>query len=202
MRDGSRVLAAVYDLAMRRAERRVLGRLRRELLADVEGRVLEIGAGTGANFPYYPSASIVATDPDRRMLDRAAKKARRAGRGVELRQAVAESLPFPDASFDVVVSTLVLCTVEEPRRALAELRRVLVPGGELRFLEHVRGEGRLGTFHDLLDHLWPRVAWGCHPNRRTVESLGAAGFTIERMNRDRLVGAPLVCGVARRADAG
>lgn len=196
---GHRWFAATYDLLLRGAERRVLSRLRPLVAGEATGRVLEIGAGTGANFPHYRRASeVVATEPDPYMLRRARARAAALGGAIRLGRAPVEALPFSDASFDAVVSTLVLCSVEDQARALAEVRRVLKPRGELRFIEHVRGDGRLGRLHDLLTPLWRRLGGGCRPNRRTAEQIAAAGFELVELRRRALPLMPLVVGVARR----
>ncbi len=167
----SRLFAALYDSALRRGERAGMADHRRSLLAAASGRVLEIGAGTGLNLPHYPEGiELVLTEPD-------APMARRAGRPVV--PASAESLPFEDATFDTVVSTLVLCTVADPARAIAEFRRVLRPGGRLLFIEHVRGEERLARWQDRLDHPWRRIGNGCHANRDTLAALREGGFAVE-----------------------
>jgi SAM-dependent methyltransferase len=171
-----RIFAALYDLSFHRGERAGMADRRRRLLATAHGRVLEIGAGTGLNLPYYTDAvsELVLTEPEAPMARRLAKRA--ADR--EIVSARAEALPFADASFDTVVSTLVLCTVADPARALAEARRVLRPGGRLLFIEHVRAEGALARWQDSLDGLWRHVANGCHANRDTLGALGANGFAV------------------------
>ncbi len=166
--------------------------------------MLEIGAGTGANFPYYEPArvtSVVAIEPDPYMIRRALKRATAARANVEVRQLSAERLPFPDATFDTVLATLVLCTVADPDRALREMRRVLVPDGSLRFIEHVRAPGGLAALiQDTLTPLWRRVGAGCHLNRRTVEAIEAAGFEIVELEVRHFRYSPthtLVAGIAR-----
>lgn len=191
--------AASYDLLTYLAERRALAKLRPLVVGGAAGRVLEIGVGTGASLPYYPRGTeVVATDPDPFMLARARRRATKLGRSVELHRAAAESLPFPNASFDAVVSTLVLCTVADPARALAEVRRVLKPGGTFRFIEHVRADGLAGRVQDLITPLWRRIAAGCHPNRRTAASIEAAGFELLEGRRRPLPLTPLIVGLARR----
>lgn len=196
--------AATYDFVMRGGERRVLGELRPLIVGGAAGRILEIGAGTGASFPYYNREAvekIVATEPDPHMLRRAQRRAAALGLVIEFHQAPAEALPFADASFDTVVATLVLCTVGDQSRSLTELRRVLKPGGTFRFIEHVRAEGEpLGGLQDLLTPLWRRIGAGCHLNRRTERRIAQAGFTIVEARRRRLpAGIPLIAGVARLA---
>ena len=192
--------AATYDLVTRAGESSVLSRLRPLVAGEATGAVLEIGAGTGANFPYYRQAErIVAAEPDPFMLQRAVKRADGLGLDVEFHQAVAEALPFPDASFDTVVATLVFCTVADPVRALAEVRRVLKPGGTFRFIEHVRAEGGAAAgAQDVLTPVWKQFGAGCHLNRRTVDAVEAAGFEIVEMKQERPFPLlPLVAGIAR-----
>lgn len=178
-----RLFAATYDLMLSSMERRFLGRRRQEMLAALTGRVLDIGAGTGANLPYYRDATeVVLAEPDGAMRAKLVGKLGSASESVKVpvtvSDAPAETMPFPDAGFDVVVSTLVLCTVENPDRALAEIRRVLAPGGRLVLLEHVRGTDRLGRVQDRLTPLWRHLAAGCHLNRDTRSAVERAGFTL------------------------
>jgi ubiquinone/menaquinone biosynthesis C-methylase UbiE len=191
---GHRWFAASYDLMTRPSERR-FGAWRQRLLADLRGDVLEIGAGTGANFEHYPAdARVVALEPDPFMLRRAEAKRRP---NIDLRQAPAEDLPFADASFDAVVATLVLCTVRDLPRALSEIRRVLRPGGELRFIEHVRGGGALGGIQDVVQPAWGWMAAGCHVNRRTEPAIVAAGFDLTAIERRKM--APWMPAIVGRA---
>ncbi|MCL4370837.1 MAG: class I SAM-dependent methyltransferase [Chloroflexi bacterium] len=195
--------AATYDFVSRWSEPEFLRRFRSLVAGEATGRVLEIGVGTGANFPYYQRAGqIVAVEPDPFMLGRARRRADRLGLEVEFQQAAAEALPFPDASFDTVVATLVFCSVADQDRSFTEVKRVLRPGGTFRFLEHVRADGRLvGEAPDLLTPLWQQVGAGCHLNRRTSESIEAAGFEIEELRQEgRSSLFPIVAGVARDRD--
>ena len=187
-----RILPALFDRLNARFERR-FGEKRRLVLAPASGRVLEIGAGTGWSFRHYPDAvtEIVALEPDDGMRARGERRAEESGRPVRFVRESAEDLPFEDASFDYVVSMAVLCTVPDPARALAEVRRVLKPGGAFLFVEHVRAESpRLGRWQDRLERPWGVVAQGCHPNRDTVSALSDAGFDVELVERGELPLAP------------
>lgn len=183
MRDSTgRLHAALFDLIGARFERRHGAVLRRRHLAAAAGRVLEIGAGTGANLAHYPSAvtDLVLSEPDPAKLRRARRRAGGSPRRVELVQAAAESLPFPDRSFDTVVSTTVLCSVTDVPAALREVGRVLKPAGHLLFAEHVRSaDPSRARWQDRLERPWGVIGGGCHPNRDTGAFLAAAGFVVE-----------------------
>jgi ubiquinone/menaquinone biosynthesis C-methylase UbiE len=208
---GHPIFARFYDRLLARTEREGLAEMRRELLANASGRTLELGAGTGHNLPFYTDRvnELVLSEPDphmaRRLRDRLQQEPPAVGR-VEVIEAPAEDLPFDDGSFDTVVSTLVFCSVDDPRRALAEARRLMVAGGSLLFLEHVRGESRrLAWLQDRLERPWGFFSGGCHPNRPTEQTLAEAGLWIERLDRERLLAAPrivrsMIRGVARRPD--
>jgi ubiquinone/menaquinone biosynthesis C-methylase UbiE len=187
-----RILPALFDRLNARFERR-FGEKRRLVLAPAAGRVLEIGAGTGWSFRHYPAAvtEIVALEPDDGMRARGERRAAESGWPVHFVSESAEELPFEDDSFDWVVSMAVLCTVPEPERAFAEIRRVLKPGGALLFVEHVRSESpRLARWQDRLERPWGVLAQGCHPNRDTVSALRGAGFDVELVERGELPLAP------------
>ncbi|MFQ5878917.1 MAG: class I SAM-dependent methyltransferase [Dehalococcoidia bacterium] len=201
-RKGHRWFAAMYDWCGGFNERRVFHKIRSRIVGEVKGRVLEIGVGTGANFPYYAAgAQIVATEPDPYMLERARRRLQKLGLpNVELHQAPAEEIPFGDASFDHVLSSLVLCTVRDLPRALAEARRVLRPEGTFRFMEHVRNDDSLlwGKAQDLITPAWRWFGAGCHLNRRTRQAIEEAGFRIEWLEQVRIApGTPAIYGVAR-----
>ncbi|TDD79706.1 class I SAM-dependent methyltransferase [Actinomadura rubrisoli] len=159
---------------------------RAELLDGASGRVLELGAGYGANFPHYPAAvaEVVAVEPEPRLRALAARAAAGAPVPISVRPGVAEDLDLDDASFDVAVASLVLCSVRDPARALAELRRVLRPGGQLRYYEHVRGRTagkvRLQRYADLV---WPLISGGCRVSRPTDEWIAGSGFTVRGERR-------------------
>jgi len=183
------VIGWIYDLLSRGAEKGEMGERREALLAGVEGEVLEIGAGTGWNLPHYRAAArVVAVEPDASMAKRLPEKLAQASVPVEVVTAQAESLPFPDASFDAVVSTFVLCSVEDPARVLAELRRVLRPEGRLVLLEHVRGAGRTARWQDRMTGLHRRLAGNCHLNRDTRAAIGEAGFDVAAVAPVRIPG--------------
>jgi ubiquinone/menaquinone biosynthesis C-methylase UbiE len=200
-----RIFAAGYDRVMAVPERTVFGPHRSELLARAHGRVLEIGGGTGANLPYYGAGVIelVITEPEEPMARRLRAKLADHRLPARVIEVPAEQLPFEDDSFDFVVSTLVLCTVEDPARALGEVHRVLKPDGELVFLEHVRSEDPgLARWQDRLNFVQLRVGHGCNCNRSTVTSIERAGFAIAELRHDEVRRAPpivrpLVAGAAR-----
>jgi SAM-dependent methyltransferase len=222
----ARLFAGLYDRALKATEEGGLRAMRAELLAGARGRVLEIGAGTGANLGLYPDAvgELVLVEPSPFMA-----RQMRARLGGELAQAPtppgssrpagipnpvgdppatiaevpAETLPFPDSSFDTAVATLVLCTVPDPRAAIAEIARVLKPGGRLLFVEHVRSEDvRIARWQDRFERPWHFLADGCHCNRDTAATLAASGgFEVESIERGRLPKAmplmrPLIRGSA------
>ncbi len=199
---GHRWFSAMYDTVSRAEERGAMGRYRRALLAGLSGDVLEIGAGTGANFEHYgPAARVLAFEPDPFMFARAEKKLATSGRSnIEVRRAPGEQLPVPDASYDAVVSTLVLCTVTDLPQSLAEVSRVLRPGGEIYFIEHVRAEGLPGFLQDIIKPVWRWVAAGCNPNRRTASAISAQGFDLLSVKRERMMPwmIPLITGVAKK----
>ena len=157
-----------------------MGERRVRLLAGARGAVLEVGGGTGANLAHYRGVDrVTVVEPDPYMRKKLGPKAATASVPVEVSAAGAEALPFPDGSFDTVVSTLVLCTVPDQALALGEIRRVLRPGGLLLFIEHVRAEGAMARWQDRIVPLWERLLGGCHPNRDTVAAIEEAGFEIE-----------------------
>jgi ubiquinone/menaquinone biosynthesis C-methylase UbiE len=183
--------------------------IRRELLAGLSGRVIELGAGTGPNFRLYPDTvtELVAVEPEDYLRGKAEEAAARtAGPQITMVDALADRLPFPDSSFDAAVVAQVLCSVPSQAAALAELQRVLKPGGELRFYEHVLArDPRYARFQRLAGRVTPQVAGGCHPDRDTGRAIEEAGFEIDRCRRFTfrhslldLPVAPRILGAARR----
>ena len=186
-----RAFSALYDPLLWVGERAGMAKRRRELLAEANGHVLELGAGSGLNLPYYPEEieELTLSEPSAPMvtkLRRRLRKVNREGRQGQVVVATAEELPFDDDSFDTVVSTLVLCTVDDPRRAIEETARVLRPGGKLLFLEHVRADTRrLARWQDRLHRPWHAFAAGCNANRPTVDMLRESPLSVEAVERDR-----------------
>lgn len=181
-----RIFSRLYDPVIEIPERLGLRRLRREVLRDVRGRVLELGIGTGRNVPLYPEevGSLTGVDPDETMLGQAEDRARKATFPVRLLPASAEELPLEDAGFDAVTGTLVFCTIPDVARALGEARRVLRPGGELRLLEHVRMDREpFATVQETATPVWKHLAGGCHLDRDTLSAVREAGFEVERVQR-------------------
>jgi len=186
------IFAATYDRLSRGSEDAGLRALRRDLLAGASGRVLEIGAGTGSNLGLYGATidGLVVTEPESPMLRRLQKAVHEHMPLAQVVQAPAEQLPFDDDTFDTVVSTLVLCGVDDQVRALQEARRVLRPGGRLLFLEHVRSDDpSLARLQDRLNWL-NRLVVQCHCNRQTLAAIEAEGFTVSRLERTELPKAP------------
>lgn len=175
-----RLQAALYDPLMAQAERRWMGDLRDELVGQAEGETLEIGAGTGLNLPRYRTPTrLVVTEPESSMLRHLRARAGQAQVPVSVEEARGEALPFPDHRFDTVVSTLVLCSVANPARVLAELRRVLRPGGHYLFLEHGGAhDPGLARWQRRLEPVWKRLAGGCHLTRDAEQLVAANGFSI------------------------
>ncbi|WP_158630440.1 class I SAM-dependent methyltransferase [Glycomyces terrestris] len=189
-RRSHRLFARWYPKAAASIEDRGLGEQRARLLAGLSGRVLEVGSGHGANFPHYPPAvtELVAVEPEAALRDLAREQADGLGLAATVLDGQAERLAFENDSFDAVVSTLVLCSVEDQDRALAEIHRVLKPGGRLVLLEHVGSENRnLRALEYLFDVvIWSHVMGGCHTSRGTGAALAAAGFDTAGLEPRRL----------------
>jgi len=214
-RSGVRVRHPIFARFCVRVSHKTMARgaaaFRRELVADLSGRVIEVGAGHGINFPFYPKTvtELVAVEPEPYLRALARKAALEAQLPVRVVDGVAERLDADTGSFDAGVVSLVLCSVVDQDRALAELHRVIRPGGELRFYEHVRattaGLARLQRIADAL--FWPTIGGGCHASRETRSAIERAGFAIERIREFAFrpapalfLVAPHILGVARRRE--
>lgn len=198
--------ASLYDWMMRDLEEGCLREWRRDLLADAEGRVLEVGGGTGANLELYPDAveELVVVEPDDRMRTGLREKRTGAADDVRLVDAMAEELPFEDGAFDTVVSTLVLCSVGDQGQALGEVRRVLRPGGRFLFLEHVAADDHSSRrrWQGWIEPVWKRLLGNCHLTRETADRIRKSGFEFDRLTREEMcdgpgIVRPSVRGVAR-----
>ena len=182
------VFAALYDRLVAPAERAGLGDRRQRLLAGARGRVLEIGGGTGLNLPHYPTAidGVTVLEPDGAMREQLLVRVPDAPAAVEVHDAGIERAPFVDGSFDTIVSTLTLCTVDDVDQALREIRRLLAPEGQLLFLEHVRVPGLQGLAQRATAPVWSRIAAGCHPDRDILGAMRTNGFAVTDCDRFRI----------------
>jgi ubiquinone/menaquinone biosynthesis C-methylase UbiE len=173
----------VYDTLMAPLEKRRFKTIRRDLIAQAEGRVLEIGSGSGVNFPFYEKAArVTAIEPNPTMMKRSLPKARNALVPIDTYLGKAERLPYLENTFDTVVGTLVFCTISEPQNALNEIQRVLKPGGKLLLFEHVRmNHAILSNMQDVLTPVWKHVCDGCHLNRDTLTLVRKTDFDVENV---------------------
>jgi ubiquinone/menaquinone biosynthesis C-methylase UbiE len=186
---GSPLRVRFYDRMIRGFDRKGFDAWRERLVGDLDGAVVELGTGTGANLSHYrPDAHVLATDRDPLMLTRAVRRGTEAASRISLGVADAMRLPFADGSADVIVIALMLCSVPDQARALAEVRRVLRPGGRFRCVEHVRDEegSRNGRFQDRWNPIYTRLSGGCNWNRRTFDGIVAAGFEVRDVTRFRM----------------
>lgn len=193
MRLWENIFALGYDHFLAPTEHACLAEYRGRLLHTAAGRILEIGGGTGANLPYYRNgvSELVIAEPSHPMLRQLEHKLPAYPLPTRVLRAQAEHLPLESGSFDIVVSTLVLCTVQDAPAALAELHRVLKPQGRLLFLEHVRSDDpTLARWQDRLRRPWSWFGCGCQCNRRTAETIQAAGFALEQLEHHALAKAP------------
>jgi SAM-dependent methyltransferase len=180
----ARAFATLYNPMFWTGERAGARALRQQVLSHARGRTVEIGAGTGLNVPLYPDGldELILAEPDRAMRKHLEKKLLRNGRNAHIIDAPAEHLPFADGSVDTVVSTFVLCTVEQPDVVLREIGRVLQPDGQFVFLEHVRSESpALARWQDRLHKPWRGFARGCRCNRATAELIASCGFVVDEL---------------------
>jgi ubiquinone/menaquinone biosynthesis C-methylase UbiE len=199
-----RLFAALYDTVSRGSEAAGMREERRQLLAGADGATLEIGAGTGLNLEHYPDAvsRLVLVEPDKHMRRKLGRRLETLGRTAEIIDAPAGALPFPDASFDTVVVTYVLCSVPDQQEALAEIARVLKPDGRFLFLEHVRSaDPKLARQQDRIRPLYN--LFGCNPNRDTLAGIESSTLTVESVKHGEVPKAPkferpLIVGTARR----
>jgi ubiquinone/menaquinone biosynthesis C-methylase UbiE len=199
-----RLFAAMYDTVGKGSEEAGLREERRALVAQAEGATIELGAGTGLNLPHYPDAvtRLVLTEPDRHMRARLGRRVAALSASAEVVDASAEDLPFPDATFDTAVVTLVLCSVPDQQAALKEVARVLKPDGKLLFLEHVRSDdAKVAKWQDRIRPIYNLV--GCNPNRETLAAIEASPFAVESVKHGEVPKAPrferpMIAGVARR----
>ncbi len=193
---GDRIAPVVMEQLGRKGEKQpFIVERRRRLLSPAEGRVLEVGAGPGFNLLHYPSNTqeLVVTDRNPGMVRRAKRRAREAGREVRFQLATGHGLPFDNASFDTVVASFLLCSVNDPPEVLGEIRRVLKPGGRYLFLEHVRsGDPAVARRQDRWEAVWKTLCFGCHPNRETLPVIESV-FRVEDVERGEFPeGAPRI----------
>jgi ubiquinone/menaquinone biosynthesis C-methylase UbiE len=199
--------ARLYDRINRKAEGAGLADERRRLIGGARGATIEIGAGTGLNLAHYPASveRLVLVEPDRHMTGRLRRRSEEYGRVAEIVTASAEELPFDGGTFDTAVVTFVLCTVDDPEAALAEIRRVLKPGGRLLFMEHVRShDERLALRQDRVRPIYHALI-DCNPNRDTLRAINSSGFAPESVRHGEVPGAPaierpMIVGVACLAE--
>jgi ubiquinone/menaquinone biosynthesis C-methylase UbiE len=202
------LFARMYQRMSAAAEKKGAAEHRARTLSDLAGRVVEIGAGHGLNFAHYPATvtEVIAVEPERYLRGRAEEAAARAAVKITVVDGTASSIPLDDASVDAGVASLVLCSVPDQGSALAELHRVIRPGGELRFYEHVIADNdRWARRQRRADPIWTRFAGGCHLDRDTATAIGDAGFEIAACERllfapcfTAKLAAPHILGRARR----
>jgi ubiquinone/menaquinone biosynthesis C-methylase UbiE len=198
-----RYYALKYDSVARSAERAGLAARRHALLKSADGATIEIGAATGLNIRHIPRlvSQLVLVEPDRHMSRQLIRRALRIWPGAGVVRAVAEGLPFADASFDTAIVVFLLCSVRDQQAVLRELARILVPGGKLLFMEHVRSsDPEVVSIQDKIP--FPYRVIGCHPNRDTLAEIVSSPFIVETVSRDEVPRAPaierpMIAGLAR-----
>jgi ubiquinone/menaquinone biosynthesis C-methylase UbiE len=202
MATGHRLFAAFWSFQTR-SEPAAIRKVRNEVVGGARGRTLEIGVGVGTNWKYLPAGvEYTGIEPDEYMLSRAQESATTEGRELELLPFGVEHLPFEDASFDTVISTLTFCTVGDPIAGFQEIHRVLTPGGELRFGEHVRSKNRVyARIQWLAKPITRRLAGGCEHDRDTLSAIRAGGFEAIDIRSARISGLPVIVGMARKGPA-
>lgn len=175
-----KAFAAYYDAFMKPVETKYITAWRKELLAHAKGEVLEIGTGTGVNFPLYPKGtSVTAVEPNPYMISKSQVRRKQAQVPITIVEGVGEKLPFPDHQFDTVVVTLVLCSVQNPKQTLGEIKRVLKQGGRVLILEHVEMEQPIfSILQNVMTPLWKHLCDGCHLNRNTEKTIQDSGFKV------------------------
>ncbi|MFJ8776155.1 class I SAM-dependent methyltransferase [Streptomyces microflavus] len=189
---GKYVFAGMYDAFLSRVEKHGLSEKRAQMLAPAYGRTIELGTGTGLNLPHYPAAvsELILTEPYPPMVSKLEEKVREDPRRIQLTVAGAERLPFPDDSFDTVAAAMILCTVPDPDTALREIERVLKPGGQYLFLEHVRNrDPRIARKQDIVQLGWYWFGNECHCNRPTLDTLADSSLEIVDLDETKMPGA-------------
>ncbi|QCJ42877.1 class I SAM-dependent methyltransferase [Bacillus sp. S3] len=181
----SSIFAKWYDIFMKPLEKKKFKQIRKKLLANATGSVLELGSGTGVNFPYYTSAEkVTAVEPSLHMIEQSISKQKQSVIPIEVVQAVAEDLPFKADMFDTVVATLVFCTIPNPEKAILEMKRVCKLNGKILLFEHVKMENRiLGTIQELLTPVWKKICDGCCLNRNTIKLLNGHDIMMTRVQK-------------------
>lgn len=187
--NGHPIFAAMFDRLTKYAEENIFAEQRQYLTRDLHGVVLDLGVGTSAMFPYLKEATqqeprlhIHGIEPDPYMRKRAEKMAEQIGLSINIRPARAESLPYEDEHFDIIIASAVFCTIADVEQAFDEVYRVLQPQGKFRFYEHVRSNGLTGRVQDVLTPVWKRTFAGCHLNRDTEKRLRESGLDIEELS--------------------
>ena len=181
----SRLFANWYDFFMNPLEKKKFKRIRKELLSQATGSVLELGSGTGINFPFYnEAATVTAIEPSQHMIERSLSKHKHAVVPIEIVQASAEELPFAADTFDTVVATLVFCTIPNPEKAIVEMKRVCKPGGKILLFEHVKMQNQfLSSLQDWLTPVWKKICDGCCLNRNTMDLLSSHDISILKVQK-------------------